>query len=356
MAERTPLYELQAAAGGKMIDFHGWDMPVQFTSIVGEHQAVRTVVGAFDLCHMGRLRLSGPDATAFLARQVCRPVTDMTAGQVRYGMVLAEDGTIEDDVLVSREGADAWHIVVNASNKDKILGLWRPVLPPTLTLADLSSAQAMIAVQGPRAIALLDALGFGASALKYYSFRDADWQGVAVRMSRTGYTGEDGGELFVAREHAPRLWQALMAAGIAPCGLGARDTLRLEAGMPLYGNELDRTTTPIEAGLAFAVGKQGGYVGDRVVIEQLQQGAPRRLVGLRMLEKRVPRSHYPVLAGGQTIGQITSGTLSPTLGAAIGMAYVQRAKAEPGTQVEVDVRGTRCAAEIVKLPFYKRRA
>jgi aminomethyltransferase len=353
MAARTPLYDVQVAQGAKMIDFHGWDMPVQFASITGEHQAVRTAAGAFDLCHMGRLRLTGAGAQAFLARRVCRPVADMAAGQVRYGMVLAEDGTVEDDVLVSREGSESWHVVVNASNKDKIVALWRPHLGG-VGLADLSEEQAMIAVQGPQAVGHLDRLGLGASTLKYYAFRDATWNDVGVRMSRTGYTGEDGGELFVARAQAPALWRALMDLGIAPCGLGARDTLRLEAGMPLYGNELDRSTTPIEACLAFACGKQGGYVGDRVVLDQLAKGAPKKLVGLRMKDKRVPRTHYPVLAGGQTVGQVTSGTLSPTLGAAIGMAYVQAPHAEPGTPLEVDIRGTKCAAEVVKLPFYKR--
>jgi aminomethyltransferase len=353
MPARTALFDLQLAGGAKMIDFHGWEMPVQFAGIAAEHQAVRSAAGLFDLCHMGRLHLGGPGAGTFLARRVCRPLLDMQPGQVRYGMVLAEDGTVEDDVLVSREAESSWHVVVNASNKDKILALWRPELGG-VACRDLSEEQAMIAAQGPRALEHLAAIGLDGSPLKYYAFRDVAWRGTTVRLSRTGYTGEDGCECFLPRQRAAELWSALIEHGVAPCGLGARDTLRLEAGMPLYGNELDRSTTPIEAGLAFAVGKQGGFVGDRAVLAQLAGGVARNLVGLRMLDKRVPRSHYPVLKDGANVGQVTSGTLSPTLTAAIGMAYVATAHAEPGTRVEVDIRGTRVAAEVVKLPFYKR--
>ncbi len=357
MAARTVLHDLQKEAGAKIIDFHGWDMPVQFSSIASEHQAVRSAAGAFDLCHMGRLRLTGAGSTAFLARQVCRRTSDMAPGQVRYGMVLAEDGTVEDDVLVSRDAPDAWHIVVNASNKDKILALWRAALAPGVACSDISDEQAMIAVQGPEARRHLDGLGLTVPAgLKYYAFHDSPWRGATVRLSRTGYTGEDGYELFLPSGRAGELWQAVLAAGVTPCGLGARDTLRLEAGMPLYGNELDRSVTPIEAGLAFAVDKAGGFIGDRVVLTQLRDGVARQLVGVRMLDKRVPRTHYPIMdtAGSAAIGQITSGTLSPTLGQAIGMGYVATAQAAPGTRIDVDIRGTRCAAEVVKLPFYKR--
>lgn len=354
MTQRTCLHAVQSAAGGKIIDFHGWDMPVQFSGIVAEHTAVRTGVGLFDLCHMGRLQVDGAGSTTFLGRRVCRPVAGMTPGQVRYGLVLAEDGTVEDDVLVSRESGDRWHVVVNASNKDKVLALWHAGQPADVRIADLTATQAMIAVQGPRAADLLAGLGMDGRALKYYAFADHAWQGIPVRLSRTGYTGEDGFEVFVAAAHAPALWEAIRAAGALPCGLGARDTLRLEAGMPLYGNELDRSVTPVEAGLGFAVNKAGGFVGAEVVLTQLAQGPAKKLVGLRMREKRVPRTHYPVLHGGQTVGQITSGTLSPTLGTAIGMAYVPSALSAVGTVVQVDIRGTAVDAEVVALPFYKR--
>jgi aminomethyltransferase len=353
VSERTILHPLQLAAGAKMIDFHGWEMPVQFSAIAAEHRAVRTAAGMFDLCHMGRLTVSGAGATDFLARRVCRPLADMEPGVVRYGLVLAEDGTVEDDVLVSREGPEAWHVVVNASNREKILGLWRPALG-TVTLGDHTGSQAMIAVQGPQARILLERLGLASDGLKYYRFRDLEWRGTSVRLSRTGYTGEDGCECFLPSTRAPELWQALAGAGVAPCGLGARDTLRLEAGMPLYGQELDRSTTPVEAGLAFACGTAGGYVGDRVVLGQLAHGAPRRLVGLRVRDRRVPRAHYPLRSGGTVVGAVTSGTLSPSLDAAIGMGYVPAALAEPGTVIEVDVRGEAHAAEVVPLPFYRR--
>ena len=354
MIQRTVLFASQQTAGGRMVDFHGWEMPIQFAGIVAEHQAVRSGCGVFDLGHMGRLHLDGDEALTFLGRQVCRSLTGIKPGQVRYGLVLAADGTVEDDVLVSCESPTAWHVVVNASNKDKVLDLWRPALPAGVGLRDLTSEQAMLAVQGPRAADLLAGLGLDGRAAKYYSFVDCAWRGTTVRLSRTGYTGEDGFEAFLPAERAVELWEAVRAAGATPCGLGARDTLRLEAGMPLYGNELDRTVTPVEAGLTFAINTQGGFVGAERVLAQLAQGAERRLVGLRMREKRVPRSHYPVLADGAAVGSITSGTLSPTLGDAIGMAYVPTRLAAPGTLVSVDVRGTAVPAEVVALPFYRR--
>jgi aminomethyltransferase len=352
--QRTVLTAIQGAAGAKLVDFHGWEMPVQFAGIAPEHRAVRTAAGAFDLGHMGRLRLTGAPALAFLERRVCRALASMAAGAVRYGLVLAADGTVEDDVLVSREGPEAWHVVVNAGNREKILGLWRPELPAGVVLEDRSAAEAMIAVQGPAAPGILAGLGLDPKGLKYYAFRDVAWQGTTVRVSRTGYTGEDGAELFVASGRAEALWTAVLAAGVTPCGLGARDTLRLEAGMPLYGNELDRTVTPVEAGLGFAVNPAGGFIGAERVLEQMTLGPERRLVGLRMKDKRVPRSHYPVLAGGQAVGVVTSGTLSPTLGSAIGMAYVPAHLSNPGTALAVDVRGVEVGAEVVTLPFYRR--
>lgn len=331
MANRTPLHAIQSATGGKMIDFAGWDMAVQFSGILPEHRAVRTSAGAFDLGHMGRLRVVGPDSLAFLERMVCRRLADMRSGQVRYGLALAEDGTVEDDVLVSREGDWQFHVVVNAGNREKILGLWRPSAGPALVIEDLSAAQAMLAVQGPQAMALLAGLGLDGAGLANYAFRDLVWRGGEVRFSRTGYTGEDGAEILLPAARAEELWQAVIAAGAIPCGLGCRDTLRLEAAMPLYGHELDRTVTPVEAGLTFAINKAGGFIGATTVLKQLAEGPARRLVGLRMRERRVPRQGYAVLADGHPIGTITSGTLSPTLDQAIGMAYVPSRLAAVGT-------------------------
>jgi aminomethyltransferase len=302
---------------------------------------------------MGRLRVSGPGALAFLTHRVCRRLDDLRFGQIRYGLVLAEDGTVEDDVLVGREDAASFHVVVNASNLDKVLALWRDAGPDVAVL-NLSDAQAMIAVQGPQAVERMAALGLDGRSLRNYSFADVAWRGGTVRLSRTGYTGEDGFECYLDEGQVVVLWQAVIGAGAAPCGLGCRDTLRLEAGMPLYGQELDRTVTPVEAGLAYAVNPAGGFVGARVVLEQLAQGASRRLVGLVVPERRVPRHGYPVLHQGAPVGAITSGTLSPTLGQAIGMAYVPTPLAGPGTRLEVDIRGKHCAAEVVPLPFYRR--
>jgi aminomethyltransferase len=352
MAQQTGLYGVQRRHGAKMVDFHGWDMPVQFAGITAEHQTVRTACGVFDLGHMGRLRLDGADALGLLSKRVCRRLDDMRPGQVRYGLALADDGTVEDDVLVSRESDTSFHVVVNAGNTGKILSQWRPLAGGSLT--DLTASQAMIAVQGPSAPALLAGLGLDGRHLRYYAFADLPWQGTTVRLSRTGYTGEDGFECFLPAEHAERFWSAVVVAGGVPCGLGCRDTLRLEAGMPLYGNELDRTVTPVEAGLGFAINLAGGFVGARVVLAQLAQGPARKLVGLVVPDRRVPRHGYPVLVDGKPVGVVTSGTLSPTLGKAIGMAYVPAALAAPGTTLAVDVRGTPCAAEIVALPFYRR--
>jgi aminomethyltransferase len=354
---RTVLNQAQRQIGGKLIDFHGWEMAIQFSGISAEHQAVRTACGAFDLSHMGRLRVSGPRALAFLGRRVCRQLAGIGPGQVRYGLVLAEDGTVEDDVLVSAEDGDSFHVVVNAGNTAKILAAWRADAAGqegAVEVRDLSADQAMVAVQGPLAAALLAGLGLDGRGLRYYRFADLPWPGGTVRLSRTGYTGEDGFECLLPAGDAERLWRAVLGAGALPCGLGARDTLRLEAGMPLYGNELDRTVTPVEAGLDFAIAKQGGFIGAPVVLDQLAHGAPRRLVGVVVPDRRVPRSGYAVLAGGRAVGAITSGTLSPSLGKAIGMAYVPAALAAPGTALEIDIRGTRVAAEVVPLPFYRR--
>ena len=352
--ERTVLYPVQAAAGGKYVDFHGWEMPVQFSGIVAEHHAVRTGCGIFDLGHMGRLAFNGIGAVTFLERVVTRALGNMKPGHVRYGLVLADDGTVEDDVLVSREGEHDWHVVVNASNRDKLLALWRPqlsALGSEVICRDLTLSQAMIAVQGPQAAALLAGLGLDGRSLKYYAFLDVAWRGTTVRLSRTGYTGEDGFECFVAADRVTELWQTVVDAGATLCGLGARDTLRLEAGMPLYGNELDRSVSPRDAGLEFALNPAGGFIGSAAVAAR--QPA-QRLVGIRCLEKRVPRTGYALHKDGLVVGRITSGTLSPTLGAALGMAYVDVAHIAPGTALQVDIRGTLVAAEVVALPFYKR--
>lgn len=354
--QRTVLYDLQVSQGAKMIDFHGWDMPVQFSSIIEEHHIVRRSCGIFDLGHMGRLSLQGSGAIDFLLKRTCRPLAKMLPGQVRYSLILNQDGCAEDDILISKESDESVHVVVNASNLNKILDLWADTGEDAVEISNLTSAQAMIAVQGPQAAGILASIGLPSDGLKYYQFKDLEWQNVTVRLSRTGYTGEDGFEVFIQSDQACAFWEAVRAAGGIPCGLGCRDTLRLEAGMPLYGNEIDTAHTPIEAGLNFAVGKHGGYQGAEVVLAQKEAGTERVLVGLKMDGKRAARHGYAVLDdGGKEIGVVTSGSLSPTLGYPIAMAYVPSTRSAVGSKVLIDLRGkSQLEAEVVALPFYKR--
>ncbi len=360
--QRTVLYDIQSLHGAKMIDFHGWDMAVQFSSITEEHTAVRNGCGLFDLGHMGRLHIEGPKALEFLQARSCRPLASMKPGQVRYSLILNEAGTVDDDILISRESEEAFHIVVNASNLAKVLDLWKTSRGSDsedgCCIRNLTPEQAMIAVQGPTSAELLASIGLNSDDLKYYSFRDLDWNGVNVRMSRTGYTGENGFECFIATDKAAELWDAVRQAGATLCGLGCRDTLRLEAGMPLYGNEIDDAHTPVEAGLGFAVGKHGTYLGADIVLAQKASGTERKLVGLKMDGKRAGRHGYAVLdSDGSEIGVITSGSLSPTHGYPIAMAYVPASHADVGTTVKVDLRGkSQLDATVVAMPFYKRES
>jgi aminomethyltransferase len=352
---RTVLYDIQGAQGAKMVDFHGWDMPVQFVGIIDEHRAVRSGCGLFDLGHMGRLSVVGSGATAFLDNEVCRPLASMKPGQVRYGLVCRADGGVDDDILVSREGDEAFHVVVNASNRQRILDRWLAAKPDSVTISDISPEQAMIAVQGPNSAALLAGLGLDPGDMRYYRFIDLEWDGVTVRLSRTGYTGEDGFECFLPKAKAEALWTAVHSAGATPCGLGARDTLRLEAGMPLYGNELDESHSPVEAGLEFAVAKKGGFIGAERLLAQIADGTERKLVGLVMEGRRAARHGYDVLDGERTVGTVTSGTWSPTLEQPIAMAYVESALAVVGGTLSVSLRGkATVTATVVETPFYKR--
>ncbi len=354
--QRTILYDLQSSLGGKMIDFHGWDMAVQFAGIIDEHNTVRNGCGIFDLGHMGRLRLSGSGALDYLLARTCRPLAKMQAGQVRYSLILNDRGTVEDDILITKESDESFHIVVNASNLSKILDLWSVSGEDGVELSNLTQQQAMIAVQGPQAADILSSIGLPSDDLKYYQYKDLDWQNVTVRLSRTGYTGEDGFECFLPAEQAADLWRAVQAAGGTPCGLGCRDTLRLEAGMPLYGNEIDNEHSPVEAGLTFAVGKHGRYTGADIVLNQKENGVERCLVGLKMDGKRAARHGYAVLdSDNNPVGVVTSGSLSPTLGYPIAMAYVPVGLSDIGSKVTIDLRGkSTLAAEVIAMPFYKR--
>ena len=367
---RTPLSDWHASHGGRMVDFAGWLMPVQYTSIVAEHQATRTAVGLFDVSHMGRI-FFGPrssdrgQAEFFLDRLITRRVRGMQPGQIRYGLVTNESGGILDDILVYRlpvptsEGATHL-LVVNSSNREKILRWIESRVDADVSFVDRTTSTAMIAVQGPRAAELLEPMfGSDLRSMKYYSARQVATDGGSALVSRTGYTGEDGWELIVADSEAVTLWERLVEGaarlGGGPAGLGCRDTLRLEAGMPLYGHELSESISPLEAGLDFAVNLEDHeFPGAAVLQKQKSQGVSRARVGLQLAGRRVPREGFGVLLGGTTIGQITSGTFSPTFDRPIAMAYVDVAHAAIGTGVEVDIRGRAEPATIVKLPFYRR--
>ncbi|WP_432494766.1 glycine cleavage system aminomethyltransferase GcvT [Kineococcus auxinigenes] len=366
MPRTSPLHEAHAALGAAFTDFAGWSMPVRYASDLAEHRAVRATAGVFDLSHMGEVRVRGPRAGAALdAALVGRP-SAMPVARAAYGLLVDEDGGILDDLVTYRLGEDDFLVVANASNA----GLVAPELTARAagfdaTVTDESAGTALVAVQGPTAALIVGELvDADLGALGYYrcttaSLRTADGA-VDVLLARTGYTGEDGFEVFTAAGRAASVWEALLAAGRAhdavPCGLACRDTLRLEAGMPLYGHELSRDVDPYTAGLGRVVklDKPTGFPG-RAALERLAQRTPERvLVGLRGTGRRAGRQGYPVLHEGRPVGAVTSGALSPTLGHPIAMAYVEPAAARVGTALAVDVRGRPEPAEVVDLPFYRR--
>ena len=361
---RTALYEVHRALGARIIDFAGWEMPVQYGGIIDEHRAVRGRAGLFDLSHMGELWVSGPGAAAGLAFALVSDPTRLAVGRAHYSMICAPDGGILDDLIVYRAGAERFLVVPNASNREVVAAAVAERLAAfDAQFEDASLGTELIAIQGPFAREILGPLtDVDLDGLRYYAIASGHASGIPAWIARTGYTGEDGFELFVEWDAAVELWERLLHAGIdrglTPCGLGARDTLRLEAGMPLYGNELGRDTFPSEAGLGRVVklDKAGDFVGRRALEDAASAGPRRQLVGLLVGERGIARHGHPVFDPGavEPIGIVTSGTLSPTLGVAIAMAYVPPASASPGTMVRVGIRGARVPAEVVPLPFYKR--
>ena len=359
--KRTPFHEFHLALGAKMVPFAGYEMPVTYPAgLIAEHKAVREKCGVFDVSHMGEFIVRGPDAVAFVNRVTTNDVTKLAVGQAHYTGILNDRGTFEDDGLVYRFD-DHIMMVVNASNAAKDFAHISKELPNfNTTLEDVSDDTALLAVQGPSAEALLATLTPAPrvlSPLRYYHFTTSTVAGIEnVIVSRTGYTGEDGFELYFSVQHAAKMWNALMATNaIQPIGLGARDTLRLEMGMALYGNDIDDTTTPLEAGLGWIVKLQkGDFVGRDALVRQKESGVKRKLVGFTMNERgAIPRHGYPVFAGGAPSGTVCSGTMSPSLGIAIGTAYVPASHASEGSDIEVEIRGKRVAGKVVKTPFYK---
>ncbi|GAA3816609.1 glycine cleavage system aminomethyltransferase GcvT [Streptomyces chiangmaiensis] len=364
---RTALDALHRSLGATMTDFAGWDMPLRYGSERDEHVAVRTKAGLFDLSHMGEITVTGPEANRLLDHALVGNISSVGVGRARYTMICQEDGGILDDLIVYRLGEQEYMVVANASNAQVVLdALGERAAGFDAVVRDDRDAYALIAVQGPESPGILKSLtDADLDGLKYYAGLPGTVAGVPALIARTGYTGEDGFELFVAPEHAEKLWLALTEAGapvgLTPCGLSCRDTLRLEAGMPLYGHELTTALTPFDAGLGRVVKfeKEGDFVGRAALLraaERAEQNPPRVLVGLIAEGRRVPRAGYAVVSGGEVIGEVTSGAPSPTLGKPIAMAYIDAAHSAPGTPgVGVDIRGSHEPYEVVALPFYKRQ-
>ena len=346
-----------------MVPFAGWDMPVEYSGVTSEHLAVRTRAGIFDVSHMGEIEIGGGDALAAVQLISSNDASRLQVGQAHYAALTTPEGTFVDDMLVYRMAPSHFMLVVNASNIEKDYHWIAGQIPAAgqAAVVDASSRYALIAVQGPAAREVLQPLtGIDLGSIKYYWFSHGEVASARATVSRTGYTGEDGYEIFVPPNMADRVWQALLEAGrgadVIPCGLAARDTLRLEAAMRLYGNDIDETTTVLEADLGWTVGwNTSSFMGHERLREQKAAGVTRKLVGFEMVDRGIARHGHRVVRGGESIGVVTSGTQTPFLKKAIGMAYVPAGEATPGTQLEIDIRGRLGRARVVPLPFYKRQ-
>ncbi|MEP6593172.1 MAG: glycine cleavage system aminomethyltransferase GcvT [Acidobacteriota bacterium] len=359
---KTPLHARHRSLGARMVPFGGWDMPVEYSGIADEHLAVRTRAGLFDVSHMGEIEIAGADALQALQHITSNDVSRLAVHQIQYSALTTPQGTFVDDVLTYKLADEHYMLVVNAANiikdftwiSEHIAGMGDAMAVNT------SSRYALLALQGPAAQEILQGLtGASLGELKYYWFTTGEVANVRCTISRTGYTGEDGFELFVPPASAERVWDAVLqagrGAGVVPAGLGARDTLRLEAGMRLYGNDMDETTTVLEADLGWIVGwKKADFLGAEVLRAQRADGPPRRLVGFEVDDRGIARHGYDVYIGEAKAGTVTSGTQTPFLKKAIGMAYVPAASAAAGTELDIDVRGRRVRARVVPMPFYKR--
>lgn len=364
MAElkRTPLFEAYSAYGGKTIDFGGWELPVQFSSIKEEHEAVRTKAGLFDVSHMGEIIVKGPESLSYLQQLVTNDVSKIKDGQAQYTAMCYEDGGTVDDLLVYKIEDGHYLLVVNASNIEKDFEWMQQSVQEGVTLDNQSQNYGLLAFQGPLAQDILQRLTEqDLSEIKPFRFKtDVPVAGHDVILSRTGYTGEDGFEIYANPEAIVALWERILTEGkedgAVPAGLGARDTLRFEACLALYGQELSKEITPLEAGLNFVVklNKEEDFAGKAALASQKENGVPRKLVGIEMIDKGIPRHGYPVYADGENVGEVTTGTQSPTLKKNIGLALVASEFAAPGTELEVEIRGKRLKAKTVETPFYKR--
>ncbi|MBI3600918.1 MAG: glycine cleavage system aminomethyltransferase GcvT [Nitrospinae bacterium] len=360
--KRTPLYEIHKKLGAKIVDFAGWEMPVQYSTIMNEHRAVRSSAGIFDVSHMGEIEVRGRDALKALQLLTVNDVSRLKDNECQYSMMCNPDGWIVDDILIYRLSEEKFMLCVNASNTEKdyqwilknLTAGW------AVEAENISDTIGQISLQGKNAEAILQKVSDAdLSLIKYYCFRRCNVDGVDAIVSRTGYTGEDGFEVYVKNEYAVKIWDRLMESGkeygIKPVGLGARDTLRLEMKYPLYGNDISEKNTPLEAGLEWVVKfNKGDFIGKKSLQEQKKRGVRRKLIGFEMIERGIPRSHYAIFKGSRRIGDVTSGTMSPSLNKAIGIGYVQADMSNIGEEIEIDIRASYPKARIVKTPFYKK--
>jgi aminomethyltransferase len=354
---RTPFYPHLIAQKARMTPFSGWEMPVQFTGILDEHQAVRQKTGMFDISHMGKFAVRGQGLVKTFQKLVPSDLSRLQPGQAQYTVLLNPDAGIIDDIIFYSQGADKGIIIVNAGTKNKDLTwILQNIAGSGVELTDLSDSRVLIALQGPEALGQLQKLvDVDLTPIPAFGHVTATILGEPAFIARTGYTGEDGFEVMVEPEVGIELWRSLIASGVSPCGLGARDTLRLEAAMALYGQDIYETTTPLEAGLGWLVhlDSKGDFIGKEVLERQKAEGVTKRLVGLEMAGRNIARHGYPVIFEGNAVGEVTSGTMSPTLGKAIALAYIPTSLAKIGQQLEVEIRGKNYPATVVKKPFYR---
>ncbi|SDM16451.1 glycine cleavage system aminomethyltransferase GcvT [Bacillus sp. OK048] len=360
--KRTPLYEVYKEYGGKTVDFGGWELPVQFSSIKEEHEAVRTRAGLFDVSHMGEVIVTGPDSLNYLQKMLTNDISKIKNGGAQYNAMCYENGGTIDDLLVYKIEDNHYLLVVNASNIEKDLSWLENHLDGEVSIENLSEKMALLALQGPLAEKVLQKLaGSDLSKIGVFKFQqEVEINGKNALVSRTGYTGEDGFEIYCDSSDAVELWKAILSAGkeegVVPCGLGSRDTLRFEATLALYGQELSPDISPLEAGIGFAVklNKEADFIGKEALKQQKEQGTARKSVGIEMIDRGIPRHGYPVYKGEELIGEVTTGTQSPSLKKNIGLALIKSEHTELESELEVEIRGKRLKAKIILTPFYKR--
>ncbi|KUP05955.1 glycine cleavage system protein T [Bacillus coahuilensis p1.1.43] len=360
--KRTPLFEMYGEHGGKTIDFGGWELPVQFSSIKEEHEAVRTKAGLFDVSHMGEVMVTGPDSLTYLNRIMTNDVSKLSPGKAQYTAMCYDNGGTVDDLLVYQLGDQKYLLVVNASNIEKDVEWLVSHVEEDVRIENVSDQTAQLAVQGPLAEAILQTItDKDLSEIRFFKFEEnVVMDGVTSLVSRTGYTGEDGFEIYCNQKDAATLWRSIIEAGkdkgLVPCGLGARDTLRFEACLPLYGQELSKDISPLEAGIGFAVKTQKeNFIGQKPLAKQKEDGLDRKIVGIEVTGRGIPRHGYAVYDGEKKIGEVTTGTQSPTLGKAIGLALLDTHYTAEGTEVNIEIRNRMVEAKVVSTPFYKRK-